>query len=638
MATSTVGTIQYDAVINTDGLDSGASKVGGILGGIGKVAAAATVAAAAGIGVMVKQSVQAYAQYEQMVGGVETLFKSNASTVEAYAQNAYKTAGLSANQYMETVTSFSASLLQGLGGDTAKAAEIGNMAVTDMSDNANKFGTSMESIQYAYQGFAKDNFTMLDNLKLGYGGTASEMARLVNDSGVMGESFKATAENVKDVPFDKMAEAIHKVQTEMGITGTTAKEASQTISGSFNATKSAWENVLTSFGSGNNEMIKASINGLVDSAKNLVTNLTAIIPNIITGIGTLITTLAGQLPAILQALIPPFTNILILAVQTIVTALPQFINAAIQLVVALAQGLATTLPTLIPELIKGIRSMIDTLVTNLPLFINAAVQIIVALVTGLAQAAPTLIPQIITAILTMLNALLQQLPLLLRAGIQLLVAVVQGLANALPQLISYIPIIINTLITELTKPPVLKMLIYASLQIIMAVALGLIQAIPVLIGAIPQIISSLIQAFKNYLSTYASIGSDMLHGIWNGLSGAKDWLIGQIKGLMGSVTNAIKGFFGIHSPSTLFRDQIGKNLALGIGEGFSDGMDRVSQSMQDAIPTPNIDIGGIGTYGASTASQPQTIIVKVGDETLLTKIIDGINDKSMLQGYNAIKV
>lgn len=349
MNNSNVGTITYNAVIDTKGLDEGASKVGSVIGGIGKVGVAALAAGAVATAGLVAASVKAFAEYEQLVGGVDTLFKGNSDTIQAYAQNAYKTAGLSANQYMSTITSFSASMLQGLNGDTAKAAEASNAAVTDMADNANKMGTSMEMIQNAYQGFAKDNFTMLDNLKLGYGGTAGEMARLINDSKVMGEGFVATAENVKDIPFDKLTEGIHAIQTEMGITGTTAKEASETISGAFNATKASWENVLTAFGTGNNEMIKAAIDGLVESATNLVTNLSVIIPQILGGIGQLITAFAAELPNMLTLIIPILTDIIMKAVDVLVVAIPQFLEAAIKLVVALAQGLAQSLPTLIPK-------------------------------------------------------------------------------------------------------------------------------------------------------------------------------------------------------------------------------------------------------------------------------------------------
>lgn len=230
-----------------------------------------------------KQSVASYAQYEQLVGGVETLFKDSAEEVKKYADIAYQTAGMSANEYMETVTGFSASLLQGLGGDTAKAAKIADMAILDMADNANKMGTSMESIQYAYQGFAKQNFTMLDNLKLGFGGSAGEMARLINQTGVMGKAFKATAKNVKEVPFDKMIEAIHKVQEEMGITGTTSLEASGTIEGSAKSMKAAWSNLLTGIADDNADLSKSIdifTNSAITSANNLVPRVKRIVTTI----------------------------------------------------------------------------------------------------------------------------------------------------------------------------------------------------------------------------------------------------------------------------------------------------------------------------------------------------------------------
>lgn len=225
-----------------------------------------------------KDAIESYADYEQLVGGVETLFKDSAPVVLKYAQDAYKTAGMSANEYMENITGFSASLLQGLGGDTKKAAQIGDLAIRDMSDNANKMGSDIESITRAYQGFAKQNYAMLDNLKLGYGGSASEMARLVNESGVMGKAFEATAETVKNVPFDKLIEAIHVVQTNMGITGTTAKEASETISGSVASMRASWSNLLTSIVSDNGDIDK-SIDQFSDTAITAVNNIAPRIRN-----------------------------------------------------------------------------------------------------------------------------------------------------------------------------------------------------------------------------------------------------------------------------------------------------------------------------------------------------------------------
>ena len=224
--------------------EKGLEKTTDALKKVEKVAMATTAAVTAALGKLSSDALSAYSQHEQMVGGIETLFAGAEDTVIANAQNAYKTAGISANSYMETVTGFSATLLQGLSGDTQKAAEIADQALIDMSDNANKMGTAMGSIQYAYQGFAKQNYTMLDNLKLGYGGSQAEMARLINDSGVLNGQMVATAKNVKEIPFDKVIEAIHVIQTNLGITGTTAKEAESTIEGSLNKLKASWENAL----------------------------------------------------------------------------------------------------------------------------------------------------------------------------------------------------------------------------------------------------------------------------------------------------------------------------------------------------------------------------------------------------------
>lgn len=269
------GYLNFDTKINEKGFNEGISKLGKLgksgLSAVSKATAASLAAVGAVSGVIVKTSLGIVADMEQQVGGVETLFKNSADTVIKNANRAYKTAQLSANNYMSTVTSFSASLLQGLGGDTAKAAEIADMAIIDMADNANKMGTNMQDIQNAYQGFAKQNYTMLDNLKLGYGGTQSEMIRLINDSGILNEKI----EDLDNVTFDQMIQAIHKVQQNLGITGTSAKEASTTIEGSVNSAKAAWENF---------EAGVISANDLVDTfwtaAQNILNNLGQMIPRL----------------------------------------------------------------------------------------------------------------------------------------------------------------------------------------------------------------------------------------------------------------------------------------------------------------------------------------------------------------------
>lgn len=291
----------------------GESKAAGISSGqtIGSnlISKVKGIIAAAGIGKFIGESVRKGAALEQSLGGVETLFKKSADKVKKNAQGAFKTVGVSANDYMEQVTSFSATLLQGLGGDTDKAAKYAHKAMVDMSDNANKFGTDISSIQWAYQGFAKQNYTMLDNLKLGYGGTQAEMARLINDTGVLGDKVKVTAKTVKDVPFDKIIEAIHKTQEELGVTGTTSKEASTTISGSFNSMKASWDNLLADMALGNDNLDK-DFSDLTDTTTTFIHNLAPAITNVIESIPDIVHTIFDDLiPSVIDQLKKDMPNL-----------------------------------------------------------------------------------------------------------------------------------------------------------------------------------------------------------------------------------------------------------------------------------------------------------------------------------------
>lgn len=357
------------------------SKSGGItkaLGGIkdGAVAvgkamtasiAAGTALAAGAVVALGKSSLDAFADYEQLTGGVETLFKDSANQIMMYSLTAYKTAGLSANQYMEQATSFSARLIQGLGGDTKKAAEYANKAIIDMSDNANKMGTDIAMIQNAYQGFAKQNYTMLDNLKLGYGGTAGEMARLINDSGVLGKTTKVTAETVNSVSFDKMIEAIHKVQENLKITGTTSKEASTTISGSLNTMKASWQNLLVAIGSEEYDW-GAAVDGFVESLANVIKNIGPRIQIIAEGLAQLVTDIAPviteMIPTFVQTLLPPVLQAIIQLAIALIPMIPQILQIIVD---ALVQN--------IPLIIQGLMQIIPQLLGMIPTFVGAALQI-----------------------------------------------------------------------------------------------------------------------------------------------------------------------------------------------------------------------------------------------------------------------
>lgn len=362
---------------STDGAGDDAKEAGGKVDGLiskfksvaKTIIAIKAVAAAAKAGISaVIQSITDYSDYEQLVGGVETLFKSSSDKVIAYANNAYKTAGMSANEYMETVTSFSASLLQGLGGDTEAASVIADQAITDMSDNANKMGTDMEMIQNAYQGFAKQNYTMLDNLKLGYGGTAGEMARLINDSGVLGDTMKVTEQTVNEVSFDKMIEAIHVVQTNMGITGTTAKEASETIQGSVSAMRAAWKNFTTGMADDTQDF-DTLVDNVVDSvdtvADNVIPRIQKLLPRLTQGLSDLTQRLSSKIPGLLSKVLPSFIRSTTKMVQNIAATLTKSLPVIIDAASELFSGVVRAIPGVAKEVLKNMPKIIKAVVDGL---------------------------------------------------------------------------------------------------------------------------------------------------------------------------------------------------------------------------------------------------------------------------------
>ena len=594
----------------------------GIIAGV-KGLASAMKSVASGLVNIGKEAIKNYADYEQLIGGVETLFKESAGIVEGYANNAYKTAGLSANEYMETVTSFSASLLQSLDGDTAKVAEVGNMAVTDMADNANKMGTSMSMIQSAYQGFAKQNYTMLDNLKLGYGGTKTEMERLLADATKI-SGVKYDISSLNDV-----YQAIHVIQGELGITGTTAKEASTTISGSLNSMKSSWQNLLT---------------GIADDNADFET----LIGNFVESIMTFADNIVPRIEIVMDGLVD-----LILGVAD--TLLPKVLDIAVNLVQNLVSGITNNIGNLMATVNQMINTILNALIGMLPQILQAGIQVIVSLITGIAQALPTLIPQIVEAVVLMVETLIDNLDLIIDAGIQLIIGLADGLIKALPILIDKIPVIIDKLINAIIEnlPKILEM----GITLIVKLAEGLIKAIPQLVSKIPEIITSLLNGIKNYFGKMISIGGDLLgkvkegitkgisgmldvgknlvQGLWNGINNAKQWVLDKIKGFGKSILNGIKSFFGIHSPSTLFRDEIGSNLALGIGEGFEDEMNNVSDMMEDAIPK-DFDVGVNTNYDGISAennSYSKDMLV-----TAFREALDGMTFKAFDETFGELVI
>ena len=571
------GSVIIDTQLDDSGAKKGLGTLSGTLGKVAKVGAVAmagVTTAMTGVttafSTLVKESVNARGELEQQIGGIETLFTnelgSASETVIRNANNAYKTAGMSAIDYMSTATSFSASLLQSLGNDTAKAAEVTDMAITDMSDNANKMGTSMESIQWAYQGFAKQNYTMLDNLKLGYGGTKSEMERLLADAQKL-TGVKYDISNLSDV-----YEAIHVIQGELGITGTTAKEASETLQGSMASLSASWNNFLS--GSGNLGQVADS---LTDVVKNVVRILNEALPQIMENI-------ASALPQLLELGGQIITQIM----NGIVTYLPQLMTTAGQVLNGLIQGILTYLPQLFPVAIQIIQQLITGLISYLPQMIQMGITLITQLIVGIAQMLPTLIPQALNCIITIVEGLLNNIDLLIDAGIQLIIGLAEGLINAIPNLIEKIPTIIEKIIEAIIEN--LPKIISMGIRLIVELGAGLIAAIPQLIGMIPQIIKAIIDAFKN--TDWGAVGKDLLNGLLEGFSNAGNIIWEAIKKVGNSMIDGIKSFFGIHSPSRVFAElgeYLPQGFAVGIDADASQAVDSIDEMNKDVINSMNLD-------------------------------------------------
>lgn len=603
--------VQDEASENVETL-SGKLKNG--LATAAKVGAAAVGAAATGIATLTKNALNNYADYEQLVGGVDTLFKDSSAKVQEYAANAYKTAGLSANEYMDTVTSFSASLLQSLGGDTAAAADMADVAITDMSDNANKMGTDMASIQNAYQGFAKQNYTMLDNLKLGYGGTKEEMQRLIDDANTL-NAAQGKYTNYSIESYADIVSAIHDVQVEMGIYKTTADEADRTIQGSASSMKSAWSNLLTGIADDNADfktLIEQFVDSLVTVGKNIIPRISVIlggISQLVTSASTtiipmVITTITDNLPMLFQAAV---TLVGALG-QGIIDNLPAITQAAIDILFFLANGLIENLPTLIDGIVQVTLTIVQMLTSPdfLTQLVETAILLIVTLANGLIAAIPQLIAAVPLIIGNLLAAIIVELPNIIQMGIDLLFALIDGIIQCIPELVAAVPTLIIAFINGIVNN--LDKIILAAPQIIVSLITGIIGAIPELVAAVPRIIAAIADTIRKY--DWGGIGKNIVQGLKNGIAGMwgniKNWFNDKVN----SLVSGVKRILGIHSPSKVFAG-IGGFMAEGLGEGFDDQFGAVKKGIENSM---NFDAGIItadanisrhdtsGSYGAASTS------------------------------------
>lgn len=598
MAMGGDGRVIIDTELDDKGLSRGMDGFSGKLGKFGtaaKVVAAGAAAAGTAVVSLIYKSVEAYARYEQLVGGVETLFGAGGKTLDDYAKsvgkstdavqgeydklmsaqqtvldnaaNAYKNAGMSANEYMNTVTSFAASLTSSLGGDTQAAAEKANLAINDMADNANKMGTSMEMIQNAYQGFAKQNYTMLDNLKLGYGGTKEEMQRLLED-----------AEKISGIHYDissyaDVVDAIHVIQTEMGITGTTAEEAQHTIEGSLNMTKAAWENLIVGISDDNADFDKLMQN-FIDSAMAFGDNILPRIEIALQGVAKLIEgvapVIAAELPKLIQSVLPQLIsaagNMILSLAQGIVDSLPSIVQTGMQAMTSFLQGFAEILPELIPQIGQMIFDVCDAIIENLPALLDAGLQVALALAEGLIEAIPQIIEQLPVLIEKIIEYITGKEGSVMETGFQLFMALVKVIPTIIIELIKALPQIIIAIVKGIASGS--QQIRESGISILKKLWDGIKSWAGSLKSKIVSLAQSLPGKIKAGIGSLVSIGKNWIEGLWNGIKDKKEWLCNKIRSLAKSAKDAIKDFFGIKSPSRVMRDEVGKFITLGIGQGI----------------------------------------------------------------------
>lgn len=572
-----------------------ASKMSSVMKGIGSSAikvgkglAVAGAAAATAVTALVSKSVGAFADYEQLTGGVETLFGAGGRSVEEYAQSvgksvsdiqgkydslmsaqnvvlenankAYMTAGMSANEYMDTVTGFSASLISSLGGDTNKAADYANSALVDMSDNANKMGTDMESIKNAYQGFAKQNYTMLDNLKLGYGGTQEEMKRLLSDA------EKLTGQRYDISSFADITQAIHAIQTQMDITGTTAKEASTTISGSWGSLKAAFQNVLVGLTTGG-DMFDQSLDALINTAVTFGQNIIPAIKGALSGVGYLIEGLApviGEtIPPLINDLAPTLANSAVSLISSLVNGLTQnatqFSECLSNIIIVAVAGISTVVPQLLDAASKIVSNLMQGLTNSMPQIVNGAVTLIEGLVNGLVNNIPLLIMGAVQLVTSLANGLIENLPRIIDAGVNLITGIVSASYSMMPQIIQN------------------------GMQLVVNLAVGLVRAIPQLIAALPRITGAIVKGFKSV--NWFDLGLQLIKSIWEGIKsiGSEMWngvkektseLWGGVKNVVSEKLNNIKSAYDAHGGGLK-----GATFAAieGVKEYYRTGYDAINQ-------------------------------------------------------------
>ena len=643
--------LQATSGIDMSKLKDGLKKVGEVALDVTKKLVKVTTAVSGALAGLVGAGVKSYADLEQNIGGIETMFGESEEEIKAFeeyygksweeiknapegfsttvdnvlanANQAYKTAGLSANEYMETVMSFSGSLKQALKGDSFEMMEVADMAVIDMADNANKMGTDMSAIQSAYAGFAKQNYNMLDNLKLGYGGSRKEMERLLKDAEKLtGEKYDIS--NLADV-----YNAIHAIQEEYGIAGTTAEEAEGTITGSAKAMSSAFNNFLN--GSGSPEALADAVVTMLQNVSKAISKLA---PSILSGIVTLIKKLVPEVVKLLTSLIPQLldavsdmidtlltmitqnttqlaatiTTLINQIIQFITTNLPLLLQMGITILLTLVQGITDSIPTLAEALPEVITTIINVIIENIPAVLEAAITLLMALVEAIPVIIEALVDALPTIIDTIINTLLDNLPMLLEACIKLFMALVEAIPKVVIQLVKVLPTVVTSTVKTLwdNRGKILE----AGKKMLLNIRDGIINNIHELTTKVKEIPSKVKDWIGEGLDKLHDVGDNFVKGIWQGISDGLGWIKGKLKEWVGNVVDFCKKILGIKSPSKVMADQVGKFMGEGVGEGFVDAMDDVEKQMASAIPIDSLvkDVNSAMrglNYGIQTSINPQ---------------------------------
>lgn len=573
-------------------MDSAGTSLGK---GLGSKIKAAIIAA--GIGKVLKTAIFEGAKLEQSLGGVETLFKGSAGRVKKYAAEAYRTAGMSGNEYMENVTSFSAAMISSLGGNTKKAAKLSNQAITDMSDNANKMGTDLSMVTQTYQSLARGQYQMLDNLKLGYGGTKGEMQRLLNDA------EKLTGKKYDISSFSDVTQAIHAIQTQMGITGTTAKEAASTISGSFNMMKASAKDFLGNLTLGRD--VSKSMENLVTSTGTFLSNLLPALGNIAKGlvnvIGTTFPQMFSKIGNSLGASMPGLISKGLTMVTQFTASLRKnagkFVSAGMEMLLKLAQGWANSMPVMIqkiPQIITNIAGLIND---NAPKIMVTGGKIIITLVKGLINAIPTLIaniPQILRAMwnaftafnwMSLGSTMISGIAGALRSGIGSLFSAAQSLCVTIVNAFINLPTVLfnagATAIVHLIQGFRSAWGVITSIggRIVVAVISGLVSLASRMWSSAKSAASRMLSAFRAV--SWGSVGTHIISGIIRGIAGAAGKLFSSMKNLASKALSAAKKVLGINSPSRVFAAEVGRWIPAGIAVGVTKNSGMLSSVMDD---------------------------------------------------------